>query len=236
MHPLLFSLKRRYRKEKLPDPFAYLFKWFDRVPEGIFQVGASSGQEIKGFATQGIKTGIFVEPLPDAYKKLEQAVSLQSGYFAVNAVCADVAGKTCDFYVSKSGGASSSLLKPLGHLTSHPEVTFDSAPITLVSTTVDQIVADFKANGRANIIAPIDLLYIDTQGAELSVLKGANQFLNQVRYVFAEVSHGGLYENDVNHKELTEYLESRGFSLVFLYMNKTRWGDALYVRNSVFEE
>lgn len=236
MHPLLFSLKRCFRKEKLPDPFAYLFKWFGRVPEGIFQVGASSGQEIKGLVTQGIKTGIFVEPLPDAYRKLEQVVLSQSGFFAVNAVCADIAGKSCNFYVSKSGGTSSSLLKPLGHITAHPEVVFDSAPITLVSTTVDQIVADFKAKGRGDIVASIDLLYIDTQGAELSVLKGADEFIKQVRYVFAEVSHGGLYENDVNHKELTEYLESRGFSLVFLYMNKTRWGDALYVRNSVFDE
>ena len=236
MHPLLFALKRRYHKEKLPDPFAYLFKWFDRIPVGVFQVGANSGQELKGFVTQGIKTGIFVEPLPDAYQRLKQAVLLQSDFFAVNAVCADVAGKVCDFYVSKGGGDSSSLLKPLGHLTAHTEVKFDSAPITLVSTTVDTIVSDFKASGRADIIAQIDLLYIDTQGAELSVLKGAEQFLKQVRYVFAEVSHGGLYENDVNHRELTEYLESRGFSLVFLYMNKTRWGDALYIRNSLFDE
>lgn len=236
MHPLLFSLKRRYRKEKLPDPFAYLFKWFDRIPNGVFQVGASAGQEIKGFIDQGIKKGIFVEPLPDAFQELKKNASSQPGFFPVNAVCTDIAGKTCSFYVSKGGGASSSLLKPSGHLEAHPEVDFDSTPITLVSTTVDQIVADFKANGHADIIASIDLLYIDTQGAELSVLKGADELLKQVRYVFTEVSHGGLYENDVSHKELTEYLEARGFSLVFLYMNKTRWGDALYVHNSVFDE
>lgn len=235
MHPLLFSLKRRYRKEKLPDPFAYLFKWFDRIPTGVFQVGASSGQEIKGFIAQGIKTGIFVEPLPDAFQKLKNAASSQPGFFAVNAVCSDVAGTPCNFYVSSGLGASSSLLKPSGHLAAHPDVGFDSTPIALVSTTVDQIVADFKANGRSDIIAPIDLLYLDTQGAELSVLKGADEFLKQVRYVFTEVSHGGLYENDVSHKELTEYLDSRGFSLVFLYMNKSRWGDALYVHNSVFD-
>ena len=235
MHPLLFSLKRRYRKEKLPDPFAYLFKWFDRIPEGIFQVGANTGQEIKGFITQGIKNGIFVEPLPDAYQKLEQAVLSQSGFFAVNAVCADVAGQSCNFYVSSGFGDSSSLLKPSGHLTAHPDVAFEPTPITLVSTTVDQIVADFKTNGHTDIIAPIDLLYIDTQGAELSVLKGADEFLKQVRYVFVEISLGGLYENDVSHKEVTEYLDARGFSLVFLYMNKTRWGDALYVHNSVFD-
>jgi len=236
MHPLLYKIKRLYRKEKLPDPFAYLYKWFDRIPKGVFQVGANSGQEIKSFITQGIKTGIFVEPLPAAFQELKKATSSQPGYFPINGVCMDVAGKICYFYVSGDGGAGSSTLKPSGVLTVHREVKFDSQPITLESTTVDQIVADFKDHGRAGIIAPIDLLYLDTQGAELSVLKGAATFLKQVHYVFTEVSLGGLYENDVNHSALTEYLDSQGFSLVFLYMNKHRWGDALYVHNSVFDK
>ncbi len=148
----------------------------------------------------------------------------------------DVVGTICNFYVSSNGGASSSTLKPSGHLTVHPDVKFDSQRITLESTTVDQIVADFKDYGRADIIAPIDLLYLDTQGAELSVLKGATKLLKQVQYVFTEASRGGLYENDVNHKALTEYLDSQGFSLVFLYMNKHGWGDALYVHNAVFDK
>jgi FkbM family methyltransferase len=236
MHPLLYKIKRLYRKEKLPDPFAYLYKWFDRIPKGIFQVGASSGQEIKGFITQGIKTGIFVEPLPDAYQALKKTTSSQPGYFPINGVCMDVAGRTCNFYVSSGGGVSSSALKPSGHLTVHPEVKFDAQPITLESTTVDQIVADFRDHGRADIIASIDLLYVDTQGAELSVLRGASKFLKQIHYVFTEVSLGGLYENDVNHRTITEYLDSRGFSLVFLYINKQRWGDALYVRHSLFDQ
>ncbi|HWH49432.1 MAG TPA: FkbM family methyltransferase [Burkholderiales bacterium] len=234
MHPLLFKLKRLYRKEKLPDPFAYLHKWFDRIPAGVFQVGASSGGEIKGFIAQGVKTGIFVEPLPDAFQQLKEATSAQPGYFPVRALCLDVVGRKCEFHVSSSGGASSSTLKPSGHLTVHPEVKFDAQPLTLESTTVDQIVTDVKNQGRADVVAPIDLLYLDTQGAELSVLKGATRFLRQVHYIFTEVSRGGLYENDVNHMTLTEYLDSQGFSLAFLYLNRHGWGDALYIENSIF--
>jgi len=233
MHPLLLKVKRLYRKEKWPNPFAYLYKWFGRTPGGVFQVGASSGQEIKAFITQGIKTGIFVEPLPAAFQKLKQATSAHLGYFPVNAVCMDVVGKTCNFNVSNCGG-SSSTLKPTGLLAMHPEVKFDPEPMILQATTVDQIVADFKADGRADIIASIDMMYLDTQGSELIVLKGAEEFLKQVLYIFTEISHGGLYENDVSHRELSEYLHSRGFSLAYLYVNKTRWGDALYVHNSVF--
>ena len=243
MHPLLVSLKRqnkkrRYNKQRLPDPFGYLFKWFNLVPKGVFQVGANSGGEIKEFVVQGIKHGIFVEPLPVPYERLEKAVSPYPGFFAVKAICTDTVGETCSFYVSSSGsmGASSSILKPTGVLTVHPEVPFDTQPITLKSTTVDQIVADFNANGRANTVANIDLLYMDTQGSELTVLKGASELLKQVRYVYTEVSLGGLYENDVTHMELTSYLNSRGFSLAFIYMNRQGWGDAFYIHNSLFDK
>ena len=101
---------------------------------------------------------------------------------------------------------------------------------------MDQIVADFNAEGRADIVESIDLLYMDTQGSELTVLKGASEFLKQVRYIFTEVSLGGLYENDVTHMELTSHLNSRGFSLAFIYMNKKGWGDALYIHNSLFDK
>ena len=236
MHPFLFSLKRRYRKEKLPDPFAYLFKWFGMIPVGVFQVGANTGQEINGFFSQGLKIGVFVEPLQDPFKILEKKVLSHEGFFAVNALCAEIADKAFPFYASDGAGASSSILKPLGHLIEHPSVKFETKPIIILSTTVDRIAADLKAQGHINFINQIDMIYLDTQGSELSVLRGAEEFLKQVKYIFTEVSHGGLYENDVNHKELTGFLESRGFSLVFLYMNRNRWGDALYVHNSVFKQ
>jgi FkbM family methyltransferase len=235
MHPLLYAIKRRYRKEKLPDPFAYLFKWFGCVPRGVFQVGASGGQEAKAFATQGIKHGIFVEPLPDAFAKLELAIHPHSGYFAVNALCDSVAGKSCNFFVSSGVGASSSMLKPTGHLVSHPEVGFGDKPLVLTSTTVDKIAAEFRENGRADVIDSLDLLYLDTQGAELNVLKGSEEFLKQVRFIFTEVSHGGLYEGDVSLNTLMEFLAQRGFVLVFTYLNKHGWGDALFIRNSLLD-
>lgn len=239
MHPLLTSLRRRRQsKQRIPTPFGYLHKWFNLTPKGVFQIGAHSGGEVKEFVAQGIKSGIFVEPLPDIYMKLEKTVAPYHGYFAVNAICTDTVGETCSFHVSSAGsmGASSSILKPTGVLKVHPEVPFDSQPITLKSTTVDQIVTDFKAKGEANIVEGLDMLYLDTQGSELTVLKGASKFLNQVRYIYTEVSLGGLYENDVTHIELSSYLSSHGFSLAFIYINKQGWGDALYIHNTLFDK
>lgn len=239
MHPLLTLLRRRRQsKQRIPTPFGYLHKWFNLTPNGVFQVGASSGGEIKEFVSQGIKSGIFVEPLPDIYKKLQKVVTPYPAFFAVNALCTDTVDDTYSFHVSTAGsmGASSSILKPAGVLNVHPEVPFDSQPMTLKSTTVDQIVTDFKAKGVANVVENLDMLYLDTQGSELIVLKGASKFLDQVRYIYSEVSLGGLYENDVTHIELSTYLSSRGFSLAYIYINKQGWGDALYIHNSLFDK
>ena len=237
MHPFFAALKRRYRKQKAPKLFSYIFQTFHLVPKGVFQVGANGGGEIKEFISQGLQKGIFVEPLPDAYKRLVQAVSARPGFYSVNAVCTDTVGEEVNFYISTSGsmGASSSVLKPSGVLSIHPEVPFDSKPVSLTSTTVDQIVADFNSSGRSNVIADMDLLYMDTQGSELIVLKGAGEFLKQIRYIYTEVSLGGLYENDATHIEISGYLAFHGFSLAFIYMNKHGWGDALYVRSSLFD-
>lgn len=236
MHTILASLKRRYRKQKPPKLFSYIYQTFGLVPTGVFQVGANGGGEIREFVAQGIQQGIFVEPLPDAYRKLGQAVLIQPDFHAVNAVCSNAVGEEVSFYISTSGsaGASSSILKPSGVLSVHPEVPFESQPVTLVSTTVDQIAADFRAKGLEKTISGLDLLFMDTQGSELIVLKGACEFLKQVRFIFTEVSLGGLYENDASHMDLSAYLASRGFSLAFMYMNRQGWGDALYVHNSLF--
>lgn len=232
MHPLLYKIKRLYRKEKLPDPLAYLYKWFGISPEGVMQIGANSGQEIKKFASADIRYGVFIEPLPKAFQQLQSAVSLHPGYVAINALCGSEAGKQSSFFVSNQSGVSSSMLKPTGHLGIHPEVKFDQNLI-LRTSTVDEIVKNLSVS-HETLAGKIDLLYIDVQGAELDVLKGSQEFLNKIKFVFLEVSHGGLYEGDTSIRTIMEYLEIRQFKLAFAYLNKHGWGDALFIRDYFF--
>ena len=126
MHSLLFKIKRFYRKEKLPDPLAYLYKWFGITPAGVLQIGANCGQEIKRFAMEGIQYGIFVEPLHKPFQQLASAVSKHHNYIAINALCASESGLKKTFYISSHGGISSSILKPTGHLAVHPEISFEN--------------------------------------------------------------------------------------------------------------
>ncbi|MDO8262979.1 MAG: FkbM family methyltransferase [Gallionella sp.] len=233
MHPLLYKIKRFYRKEKLPDPLAYLYKWFGITPEGVLQIGANNGQEVKKFAVEGIRYGVFVEPLPKAFEQLQNAVSRHPDYLAINALCASEAGLEKSFFVSEKAGGSSSMLKPTGHLEIHPEVGFDNE-LVLRTSTVDEIVKKLLLEGHEKLVDKLDLLYIDVQGAELDVLKGAEQFLTKAKFVFAEVSHGGLYEGDTSIRHIIDFLEGHKFKLAFTYINKHGWGDALFIKESFF--
>lgn len=233
MHPLLYKIKRIYRKEKLPDPLAYLYKWFGITPEGVLQIGANNGQEVKKFTTEGIGYGVFVEPLPKAFEQLKNAVSRNADYVAVNALCASESGQEKSFFVSEKAGGSSSMLKPTGHLDIHPEVGFDNELI-LRTTTVDDIVKNLRLEGHEKLVDKLDLLYIDVQGAELDVLKGSEEFLTKAKFVFAEVSHGGLYEGDTSVTAIIDFLAERKFKLAFTYINKHGWGDALFIREGFF--
>lgn len=233
MHPLLFKIKRFYRKEKLPDPSAYLYKWFGVTPDGVLQIGANNGQEVKKFATEGIRCGVFVEPLPHAFQQLKTAVSPHPNYLAINALCASESGQEKTFFVSSQAGGSSSMLKPSGHLDIHPEVGFDNE-LVLRTSTVDEILHNLQNEGQEKLVNKLDMLYIDVQGAELDVLKGAQKFLTKAKFVFAEVSHGGLYEGDTSIRPIIDFLEEHNFKLAFAYINKHGWGDALFLKDSFF--
>ncbi len=63
-------------------------------------------------------------------------------------------------------------------------------------------------------IPHIDLLWLDMQGAELSVLKASKQILKTVTAIFTEVSFIESYEKIPQVDEVTNWLESHGFRLV----------------------
>lgn len=57
----------------------------------------------------------------------------------------------------------------------------------------------------------IKKLIIDTQGSELSVLKGCGALLKKVEYIVCEVEYVELYRNQPLYPEIVEYLTKFGF-------------------------
>jgi hypothetical protein len=72
---------------------------------------------------------------------------------------------------------------------------------------------------------------MDTQGAELMVLKGASKVLEHVLYVATEATWSNPdYVDNVMFNELKEYLNSFGFEPVETFEHTSDWGDVLFVK------
>ncbi|HZE91700.1 MAG TPA: FkbM family methyltransferase [Rhizobacter sp.] len=202
------------------------------MPQGVLQVGASYGQEMREFLENGIKAGVFIEPLREPFEHLSSICMQLPNFVAVNTLCTDESGKEYTFHLASNGGQSSSILKPARHLEEFDYVKFESTT-QLISNTLDNVTEFLRNNGHAPVVGALDLLYMDTQGAELKILMGANRTLKDIKYIFTEVMRGDLYEGQAPFLQFCGYLDAIGFTLNNMYFNRNHAGDALFIRKDV---
>ena len=203
-----------------------------KMPQGIFQVGASYGQELELFKEYGVQSCIMVEPLPEPFNYIANICKNTPNHIAVNALCSDVAGESVDFYIANNGGQSSSMLRPLNHLEIFKDVKFDSQ-IKLTTTTVDQICVMLVEAGHANIFNKIDTMYLDVQGAEFKVLLGSIKLLKSIKYIYFELIRGDLYEKIPELSVFINFLGSLGFVLNNINYNQYHHANVLFVNKDV---
>jgi FkbM family methyltransferase len=134
-----------------------------------------------------------------------------------------------EFYIAGNNGSSSSTLKPFLISASHPEVQITQS-VFLETSTLDQLM-----DSEVDLIGCGNILILDTQGAELNVIQGGINSLNQFDYVVAEVSLRELYSGATNFMKFSEEMKKFGYTLVAAEINRaTGWGDALYIEDSIF--
>ena len=199
-------------------------------PRGVLQVGASYGQEMQWFVENGIQAGVFIEPLPEPFAALSRTCMQLPNFVAVNALCAEETGQRVSFHVASNGGMSSSMLKPKNHLQEFDFVRFDQT-VELVSNRLDHVISFLHQHGHGTTCQALDLLYMDTQGAELKVLRGAGKVLDGINVVLTEVTRNQMYDGAPALNELMAFLEPLGFTLNNINFDRHHHGDALFVRN-----
>ena len=92
---------------------------------------------------------------------------------------------------------------------------FKVAPDATVTVPVARL-DDLLASG---VVAPPDLIKLDVQGFELTVLRGGENTLACARAVLCEVSTRAFYEGQALFGEIVSHLEARGFHLHALGAN-----------------
>ncbi len=199
------------------------------MPVSVLQVGASAGQEIDDFYSEGIRAGIFLEPLDYPFNLLSKKCRGKPNYIPVQALALANDSATSKFYLASNGGQSSSILRPEKHLEYFPQVTFDSH-IELIGHRTDTIAA-FTKKQYPDLPGFYDLLFMDVQGAELEVLKGAVKQLQNGKYIYAEIGDGNGYEGDVRFVDLISFLRLFNYRAIALEASgKIGYGNCLWAK------
>jgi FkbM family methyltransferase len=175
--------------------------------EQVIDVGANTGQFAKSLRNHGYAGEIIsFEPTSIAWRALVTA-SKNDNKWHVADRCAvgDIEG-TLEINISSNSVSSSLLEMDTNHLNAAPESVYSSKEIVKICTLDNY----FKNHGSlSNRI----FLKIDTQGYEMNVLQGAESILSRTTGIQIELSLIKLYEGQMTHKNLTEFLESKSYEI-----------------------
>lgn len=186
------------------------------VQEGdvVVDVGANAGFFTVLAATLTGPTGRVVsfEPGDNNLDRLKNNIALNN-YAHVTLIeqpACDVPGEV-RFFINSDDSGGNALWDP-GEFKGNVKSAAAPRPITMQGTTVD---AEIE---RLGLPAP-KVIKIDTEGAELTVLKGCRKLLTGRRtpYVIAEYHPTGLEKMGASPYELRAFMAGFGYSAFFIY-------------------
>jgi FkbM family methyltransferase len=190
---IIYGLKRRWSVTR---------RFYLRHCKGVIHVGANEGSERTEYAKRGLNV-LWIEPLPDVFATLQANIRDLPGQEAVCALVTDRDGDQHRLHVSDHHGLCSSILAPQDINDVLPDFKF-TGDIDLESITLASLM-------RTRDVSRFDALVIDTQGAELRVLKGAESILSVFQYIECEGADFDFYRGYPRPEAIRELLSRHGF-------------------------
>ena len=174
----------------------------------VFDVGANVGQFAESLiAHQPLAELHVFEPIPEAMAKLRQSLEALGGIH-FNQLALGRSNERRDFVVRRFDEASSFL--GLGERLREGVYGLDFGADRTIAVEVRRL-SDYV---REHDVTTIDLLKLDVQGFELEVLRGAEEVLPRIEWIYAEAQFQELYEGGPTFADLFAFLHARGFELV----------------------
>ena len=207
-------------------PLDKLVSQYELGIKGILHIGAHVGQEADKYYELGIKNAAFFEPCKHNYETCKNKVE-KLGYLSYNIALGNTQGVMTMYTETQNSGMSSSLLKPKLHLVQHSNIIFDGRE----EVKIDKL-NNLFSSGELNL-ENFNLINMDVQGYELEVLKGSEEVLDHIDYIYSEVNRAELYENCAMIDELDLFLSKYGFKRQQTeWFAGGDWGDALFVKGN----
>lgn len=199
------AVKRRF----FPPPDSFLASC-----RGIIHVGANVGQERFTYASHNLAV-VWIEPLPEQFAILQSNIQEFDNQTAINALITDEDGKSYGFHVSNNNGESSSILDLHLHKDIWPEVRY-THDIQLVSSTLPSALQKYDVN-----LNDYDALALDTQGSELTILRGAKPILRSFKFIQIEAPDFESYKDCATAIRIRDFMRSVDFK----FYRKTKFAE-----------
>jgi len=211
----------------LVDEFEFLGQTIGEDAKVIFDVGAKYGRDTAQFLRLFPQATIYaVDCAPRAIERLRDDFGHDRRVEIVPYALGNVyGGCTFPFHLCEPMAGSSSL-HPVTDL--YAQETSNTQTLQVHATTLDEFC-------RERGIERVDLLKIDTEGSDLSVLQGAQRLLSEraVRFVHVELLFYPYYREQCWYYEVAEYLVGQGYALKAMW--PMYWGGRLRYAQTFFE-
>lgn len=196
----------------------------------IIEAGASDGVDTYNLSKRFKTHRIFaIEPVIEQYRHLQSFLNSSEMISLFNLALADKRGFTeinigSDETSTLGGMGSSSLLIPTKHSAEFPQIKFHKRQ-RVESVTIHEFAKD-------NDIDFVDLLWLDLQGLEYSVIQSSSEWIKKhVNCIHLELNRISLYEGAPKSRVVEKYIKSLGFLKCIDRVGITS-GNALFFNNS----
>lgn len=171
----------------------------------IVEAGVATGDDTLKFCKSFPAGKIFgLEPVPQLFQQASKKLQEFEHVYLENSALIGTQAAEVELHISKAINDSSSVLVPTNVLRIWPDISYDHK-IKVKATTLDNFCL-----GQG--ISHIDILWLDLQGLEYSVLKnGGMKSLSKTQYVHLEVSRIPLYQESPNMADVINFMKSIGF-------------------------
>jgi FkbM family methyltransferase len=178
----------------------------------LFDVGANVGDfsisAIQTFRQAHNNKNLVIhafEPMPSTFESLRNAIADKPGCFAVNMGISENEGHADIFYDDDANKLASLYMRK------------ELAPRSVTTIKLTRLDTYLELHN----IAEIDLLKIDTEGHELSVLKSAGKYLHPETIRMIQFEYGGTYlDARIYLKDVYNLLEAKGYEIYKIYPGK----------------
>lgn len=186
---------------------------------GILHAGAHHCEEIDDYETYIPRKNIlWIEAIPE---NVQYCKNKYPDICIENAVVSDTY-EYIDFHVSNNG-QSSSFLEFDKHKHYYPSIEYTRS-FQAMTSKIDDI-----------LLKHTDVIYnfinLDIQGTELRALKGMENYLKHVDYIYTEINKAPLYKDCALIEDVDTFLNQKGFMRVETEWTHAEWGDAFYIKN-----